>query len=75
MHVYVYLDDWLITAPTAESLLREVQSLHRLVRHLGFIINDEKSSIQPSQTPQLLGSIKRLQGGKGPPEQIRDTVQ
>ena len=45
MHVFVYLDDRLIMALTAESLLTEVQFLHRLVCHLGFIINEGKSSL------------------------------
>ena len=57
--------------PTAESLLTEVQSLHRLVCCLGFIVKEE-SLLQHSQMPQFLVSIIGFKGGKAlrTPEQI-----
>ena len=61
--VFVYLDDWLITAPSPQMLLTQVQLTVDLVRSLGFLVNEEKSELTPSQTIQFLGS--RLEFAEG----------
>lgn len=76
-YVFVYLDDWLITAPSAEALRSEVQQIHQLLQRLGFVINEEKSALQPSQSPQFLGSILDFRAGRAlpAPERVGNTVQ
>ena len=56
MYVFIYLDDWLLTAPSPEILRDQVRMVANLVQRLGFIVNFQKSTLQPSQKVQFLGS-------------------
>lgn len=51
----VYLDDWFITAPSYELCLENIYKTKQLLRYLGFIINDEKSIVIPSNSCIFLG--------------------
>ena len=46
--IYIYLDDWLVVAPSFELLQRDLITVFALTTRLGFIINHEKSSLIPS---------------------------
>src|SRR4029434_8665184 len=57
LHVYNYLDDWLIAS---HSEAAAVQDGHLVVAHLyrlGFVINKEKSVLCPRQVTHFLGMI------------------
>ena len=56
VYVFIYLDHWLLTAPSPEILRDQVHMVSDLVQRLGFIINFQKSTLQPSQKVQFLGS-------------------
>ena len=56
VYVFIYLDDWLLTAPSPEILRHQVRMVANLVQRLGFTVNFQKSTLQPSQKVQFLGS-------------------
>ena len=56
MYVFIYLDDWLLTAPSLEILRDQVHMVSDLVQRLGFIVNFQKSTLQPFQKVQFPGS-------------------
>ena len=71
VYVFVYLDDWLLTAPTAGVLRRNILITKRLVHSLGFIINEEKSAPEPTQRTQFLGALLDFKAGRAFPTQER----
>ena len=48
IRIHQYLDDWLIRAPTRESCHHGTQSLLTLCQYLGWVINLQKSELDPS---------------------------
>ena len=56
LRVYCYLDDWLLVAPSRSILLDHTERLIQVVQNLGFIINWEKSALEPTQIPEFLGA-------------------
>jgi hypothetical protein len=54
--IYVYLDDWLLVAPSFQLLQSFIEEVLGMVSSLGFIVNLNKSSLEPSQFPQFLGA-------------------
>jgi hypothetical protein len=71
IQVAMYLDDWLITAGSRELCLRHThQTLHTLQR-LGFLVNEAKSNLTPTQTPIYLGAQLDLAEGRVYPTQAR----
>lgn len=75
--VFVYLDDWLLTAPTADLLREQTSFVTQLVQSLGFIVNDKKSALTPSQLPQFLGAQLDFRQAKVFPteERVRDITE
>lgn len=53
----VYLDDFLLMAPSYEGCLRNIAETARLLSSLGFIINKDKSMFSPSQLCRFLGFL------------------
>ena len=51
----VFLDDMLLMARSRERLLRQVQEIVQLLQLLGFVVNFEKSQLNPTQRIQYLG--------------------
>ena len=47
IRIHQYLDDWLIRAPTKESCHQGTQSLLTLCQELGWIVNLQKSELEP----------------------------
>ncbi len=73
IQVYVYLDDWLLVAPSAEALTAQASLVCRLVESLGFLINHKKSDLVPSQNPQFLGAVLDFHRGRVVPTEQRIT--
>ena len=61
--IYQYLDDWLIVSKQKEVLLRHRDRMLELTRGLGFIVNLEKSHLEPSQDITFLGVRCALRQG------------
>ena len=55
IRVVVYLDDILIMASTAKECVRHTQLAASSLQALGFCLNQEKSTLVPSQTTKFLG--------------------
>lgn len=61
--VFAYLDDWLIVSRSRPEAQRDTEVTTTLLRRLGWIINLEKSSLNPSQNLVYLGArLDLLQG-------------
>jgi hypothetical protein len=55
LHLYLYLDDWLLRSTLRTSLEAQIPLLLHLTDYLGFIRNREKSCLVPSQEFVFLG--------------------
>ena len=55
IRLHVYLDDWLLLAQTEARCLSHSEFVLNLCSNLGFILNDEKSDLIPSQSFLYLG--------------------
>ena len=53
--LHVYLDDWLIRADTPDQALEHAELTIRVLQHLGWIVNFEKSDLTPSQVFDFIG--------------------
>jgi hypothetical protein len=63
IHVYPYLDDWLLRGPDPRELQSQLQQLIRLLQDCGWLINLEKSVLTPSQDLQFIGARFLTQQG------------
>ena len=61
--IFVYLDDWLLVAPSPQLLQSFLAEVIRLGQSLGFIVNMDKSSLVPSQSPLFLDFCSGFQNG------------
>ena len=75
--IFVYLDDWLLVAPSKERLLHSIAETCHLVDKLGFIRNREKSQLTPARRIEFLGATLDFLQGRAFPTQSRveDTVR
>ena len=71
IRIHQYLDDWLIRAPTKESCHQGTQSLLALCQELGWIINVQKSELEPKQIFEFVGYKYDLSQGLVLPTQSR----
>ena len=71
IRIHQYLDDWLIRAPTKESCHQGTQSLLALCQELGWIVNLQKSELEPKQTFEFVGYKYDLFQGRVLPTQNR----
>ena len=55
IRLHVYLDDWLICASSPAQAQLHANLVIRVLQHLGWIINFDKSELQPSQTFDFIG--------------------
>ena len=55
IRIHQYLDDWLIQAPTRESCHQGTQSLLALCQELGWVVNLQKSELEPKQIFEFIG--------------------
>ena len=56
IRIFVYLDDWLIVAPSRQLLLEDILVVREVVSRLGFVINLDKSTLMPTQRIEYLGA-------------------
>ena len=76
IRIHQYLDDWLIRAPTKESCHQGTQSLLALCQELGWMVNMQKSELEPQQVFDFVGYQYDLLNGVVRPTQNRwETLQ
>ena len=63
IHIYMYLDDWLVKNQLKDLLLQHLRQTVLLLVDLGLIINLKKSHLLPSQRISYLGAMFDLQKG------------
>ena len=56
IRIFVYLDDWLIVAPSHQLLLEDIHKVREVVSRLGFVVNLDKSILTPTQQIEYLGA-------------------
>ena len=71
IRIHQYLDDWLIRAPTKDSCHQGTQSLLNLCQELGWIVNLQKSELEPKQIFEFVGYKYVLSQGLVLPTQNR----
>ena len=69
IRIHQYLDDWLIRAPTKESCHQGTQSLLALCQELGWVVNLQKSELEPKQVFEFVGYQYHLSHGLVKPTQ------
>ncbi len=55
IHLHQYLDDWIIRSTDRKTLVAQSQAVVRLTRSLGFVLNQKKSVLVPTQKIKHLG--------------------
>ena len=55
LRIHQYLDDWLIRSQSQEESQRDTQAVVDLTQSLGWIINQEKSELKPTQVFSFMG--------------------
>ena len=69
IRIHQYLDDWLIRAPTKEFCHQGTHSLHALCQELGWVVNLQKSELEPKQVFEFVGYQYNLLHGLVKPTQ------
>ena len=64
IRIYQYLDDWLVTATSHQTCLQHTQTLVALCLELGWLVNREKSELDPKQVYIFLLYQFALREGK-----------
>ena len=57
IRIMIYLDDILIMAPSPEEVSRNLQLVIQILTHLGFVINQKKCILTPTQWIEFLGFV------------------
>ena len=55
IRIHQYLDDWLVRATSYQTCLQHTQTLVALCRELGWLVNKEKSELEPKQVFNFVG--------------------
>ena len=55
IRIYQYLDDWLVRARSHQTCLQHTQTLVDLCLELGWLVNKEKSELEPTQVFNFVG--------------------
>ena len=70
IRIHQYVDDWLVIARSHQTCLQHTQPLVALCQELGWLINREKSELDPKQIFDFVGYQFDLKEGK-----VRPTLQ
>ena len=71
IRIHQYLDDWLVRARSHQACLQHTQDLVALCQKLGWLVNLEKSELEPKQIFDFVGYRFDLQAGWVRPTQDR----
>ena len=63
LRLAVYLDDWFLLNAVREILIQNRRVMLNLLSRLGFLVNREKSQLQPTQQIVYIGGLFDLQKG------------
>ena len=55
IRIHQYLDDWLVIATSHQICLQHTLTLVALCRELGWLVNQEKSELDPKQVFNFIG--------------------
>ena len=69
--IHQYLDDWLVRARSLQVCRQQTQSLVTLCKDLGWLVNQEKSELEPKQIFNFVGYQFDLKEGRVRPTQER----
>ena len=64
IRIHQYLDDWLVRATSHRVCLQHTQVLVKMCRHLGWLVNVEKSEPEPKQVFNFVGYQFDLESGR-----------
>ena len=64
IRLHQYLDDWLVRATSHRACLLHTQDLVQMCRDLGWLVNIEKSELEPKQIFNFVGYQFDLQSGR-----------
>ena len=64
IQVFPYLDDWLISSSSFSKALSQTQEVCGLLERFGWLINQEKSHLTPSQELLFIGGVFNTMEGK-----------
>ena len=64
IRIHQYLDDWLVRAKSPKTCLRHTQMLVKICQDLGWLVNLEKSELEPKQVFNFVGYQFDLKSGR-----------
>ena len=64
IRIHQYLDDWLVRAKSHSICLHNTQTLVRICQKLGWLVNLEKSELEPKQVFNFVGYQFDLKSGR-----------
>ena len=71
IRIHQYLDDWLVRAKSPQVCLQHTQKLMTLCKDLGWLVNEEKSELEPKQIFNFVGYQFDLKEGRVRPTEDR----
>lgn len=71
IHIFMYLDDWMLKNQNKNLLTKQLHYTQDLLGKLGLMINKDKSCLTPTQTLEYLGAIIQLKEGLVYPSEDR----
>ena len=80
IRIHQYLDDWLVRARSQETCLHHTQILVKMCQDLGWLVNLEKSELEPKQVFDFVGYQFDLRSGRVRPtpdrwQSLQDKIQ
>ena len=80
IRIHQYLDDWLVRAKSRETCLHHTQVLIKMCQNLGWLVNLEKSELEPKQIFDFVGYQFDLRYGRVRPtpdrwQSLQDKIQ
>lgn len=69
--MFAYLDDWLLVNKSPQRLLEQTRLVLKICEELGLLVNDDKSDLEPTQSPVYLGAFLDLRRGLVRPSDAR----
>ena len=80
IRIHQYLDDWLVRARSQKTCLQHIQTLIQMCHDLGWLVNLEKSELEPKQVFDFVGYQFDLRSGRVRPtpdrwQSLQDKIQ